>query len=81
MKQNITIYTTMMCPVCMMAKDFLSNMNVEYKEVNVDLKPLEMIKLIGKTRRLSVPQMYVNGQWIVGFDPVRVLETLNVKEC
>ncbi len=79
MKQNITIYTTMTCPVCRMAKDFLTNMNLEYKEVNVDLNPIEMIKLIGKTRRLSVPQMCVNGEWIIGFDPVRILEVMNAQ--
>lgn len=79
MKQDIILYTTTMCPVCCMVRDFLTNMNITYKEVNVDLNPIAMIKLIGKTRRFSVPQININGVWIFGFDPVRMLEVLNTK--
>ncbi|WP_231514796.1 glutaredoxin family protein [Oceanobacillus salinisoli] len=66
MNQDITIYTTTMCPVCGMVRDFLTNMNLEYKEVNVDLHPIAMIKLIGKTRRFSVPQTNINVNGFLG---------------
>lgn len=79
MNQDITIYTTTLCPVCGMVKEFLTNMNITYKEINVGLHPIAMVKLIGKTRRLSVPQTNINGEWIFGFDPVRMLEVLNAK--
>jgi glutaredoxin 3 len=79
MNQNITLYTTTMCPVCGMVRDFLTTMNLDYKEVNVDLNPIAMIKLIGKTKRLSVPQTNINGEWVFGFNPVRMLEMLNRK--
>jgi glutaredoxin 3 len=68
-----------MCPVCNMVREFLTNMNADYKEVNVDLNPLAMIKLIAKTRKLSVPQINVRDEWIFGFDPVRMIEVLNTK--
>lgn len=77
MNREITVYTTLMCPVCGMLKEFLTNMGIEYKEVNVDLHPIEMIKLIGKTGRFTVPQTNINGEWVFGFDPVRILEVLN----
>lgn len=77
--QDITLYTTTLCPVCGMVRDFLTNLDIEYKEVSVDFNPIAMIKLIGKTRRLSVPQTNINGTWILGFDPVRMLEVLNSK--
>lgn len=64
MKQNVTLYSTMMCPVCSMVRDFLTNMNIEYKEINVDIKPIEMIKLIKNTRKFSVPQTNINGDWV-----------------
>lgn len=69
-----------MCPVCGMVRDFLINMNLDYKEVIVDLNPLAMIKLVGKTRRFSVPQTNINGEWVFGFDPVKMLELLHNKE-
>lgn len=76
MNKFVTIYTTTMCPVCSMVKEFLNDMNIEYKEINVDLNPIELIKLIRKTRRFSVPQTNINGEWIFGFDPERILEVL-----
>ncbi|MFP7159684.1 glutaredoxin domain-containing protein [Priestia aryabhattai] len=79
MNKNITLYTTTMCPVCRMVREFLSNMNIEYKEINVDLNPIVRIKLIRKTRRLSVPQINIDGEWVFGFDPVRILKVLNAK--
>ncbi|MEW9110487.1 MAG: glutaredoxin domain-containing protein [Cytobacillus gottheilii] len=76
MNQDITIYTTTMCPVCAMVRDFLTHMNIEFKEVNVDMNPIAMIKLIGKTRRLSVPQTHINGKWVFGFDPEKIMVAL-----
>lgn len=79
MNNDITVYTTMTCPVCGMVKEFLTSMRIEYKEVNVDLHPIELLKLIGKTRRFTVPQIHINGKWISGFDPVAILEEVNSK--
>lgn len=77
MEKEITLYTSAMCPVCSMVREFLTTMSLEYKEINVDLNPVALIKLVGKTRRLSVPQTNINGEWIFGFDPARMLEVLN----
>lgn len=79
MNHEIKLYTTTMCPVCGMVRDFLTNMEIEYTEINVDLHPIQMMKLIGKTRRFSLPQTTINGEWVFGFDPVRMLEVLNRK--
>lgn len=80
MDKKVILYSTATCPVCEMVRGFLTNMNVEYDEVFVDLNPLEMIKLIGRTRRFTVPQTHINGQWVNGFDPVRMLELLQEEE-
>ena len=77
MKYNVTVYTTTLCPICRMVKDFLNDANIPFKEVNVDINPIAMIKLIGKTKRLTVPQTNMNGEWISGFDPVRMLTAIS----
>jgi len=69
----------MLCPVCHMVKDFLKSSDIPFKEVNVDIHPIAMLKLIGKTKRLTVPQTYINGKWISGFDPVRMLTAISVE--
>ncbi|PAE07580.1 NrdH-redoxin [Terribacillus saccharophilus] len=78
MKTHITIYTSTLCPVCQMTKDFLSGMNIPFQEINIDLKPIAMLKLVSKTYRISVPQTNINGEWVFGFDPVRMLERLKL---
>lgn len=77
MKHNVTVYTTTLCPVCRMVKDFLNDSNIPFKEINVDINPIAMIKLIGITKRLTVPQTNMNGEWISGFDPVRMLTVIS----
>ena len=79
MKHNVTVYTTTLCPICQMVKGFLNDSDIPYKEVNVDIHPIAMIKLIGKTKRLTVPQTNINGEWISGFDPVRMLSVISVE--
>ncbi|MCG7334633.1 glutaredoxin family protein [Sporosarcina sp. ACRSM] len=79
MKHNITVYTTTLCPVCRMVKDFLNDSDIPFKEINVDIRPVTMIKLIGKTKKLTVPQTNINGEWISGFDPIRILNAMSVE--
>lgn len=38
------------------------------KEVNLDIHPIAMVKLISKTGKFTVPQTNINGKWISGFD-------------
>ncbi|MCM3088762.1 glutaredoxin family protein [Bhargavaea ginsengi] len=77
MEPNVIIYTNTICPVCAMVRSFLADHDIPYREVNVDLHPIEMLKLIGKTRRLTVPQTCVNGTFISGFDPVGILKLVH----
>ncbi|PAV28710.1 NrdH-redoxin [Virgibacillus profundi] len=66
---SVTVYTTAQCPYCVMLKNFLSEQNIPFNEVNVNTKPEMMQKLVQTTGQLGVPQTEVNGQWIVGYDP------------
>ncbi|KAB8128988.1 glutaredoxin family protein [Gracilibacillus oryzae] len=77
MEKEVIIYTTTLCPVCTMVKTFLTNLNIPYKEVNIDFNPLAMVKLVSKTLRLTVPQTSINGEWVFGFNPALMLEKWN----
>lgn len=79
MQQNVTVYTTKLCPVCNMVKDFLDQTNIPYTEVNIDFNPIALFKMVGKTGKFTAPQTNLNGQWISGFDPIRMLEAMNNK--
>ncbi len=62
-----------------MVRDLLTGLSIEYKEVYVDLRPITRMKLVKQTRRLTVPQLNVNGRWVSGFDPIRTLELLGLQ--
>ena len=73
---KVTVYTTTRCPYCVMLKNFLSDQNIPFQEVNVESKPEMMQKLVRTTGQLGVPQTEVNGKWIVGFDSNSIITAL-----
>lgn len=77
---TVTVYTTTQCPYCVMLKNFLSEQNIPFNEVNVETKPEIMEQLVKTTGQMGVPQTEVNGQWIVGFDPNNIMMTLKKAE-
>ncbi|MFD1017940.1 glutaredoxin domain-containing protein [Thalassobacillus hwangdonensis] len=73
----VTVYTTTTCPYCTMVKQFLDQMNVTYKEVNLENDQEAARKLVETTGEMGVPQTNVDGNWIIGFDPEAFLNYLN----
>jgi glutaredoxin 3 len=73
---QITVYTTNSCPYCVMMKNFLSNNGLPFKEVNVQQDQAAANRLVATTGQLGVPQTEINGQWIIGFDPEKVMSFL-----
>lgn len=71
---QITVYTTNTCPYCTMLKNFLNNNGLSFKEVNVQLDQAAANRLIQTTGQLGVPQAEINGQWVLGFDPERIMQ-------
>lgn len=73
---SVTVYTTTQCPYCVMLKNFLSEQNISFNEVNVEIQPEVMQRLVKTTGQMGVPQTEVNGQWIIGFDPKNIMIAL-----
>ncbi|WP_066166957.1 glutaredoxin family protein [Metasolibacillus sp. FSL H7-0170] len=73
---TVTVYTTTRCPYCVMLKNFLSEQNIAFEEVNVETKPDIVQKLLNTTGQMGVPQTEVNGQWFVGYDPNNIMKAL-----
>ncbi|NGP43790.1 glutaredoxin family protein [Bacillaceae bacterium SIJ1] len=73
---KITVYTTTQCPYCVMLKNFLVEQNVAFKEVNMEKDPAAMRYVVQTTGQMGVPQTDVNGTWIMGYDPSRLMKAL-----
>ena len=68
------IYTTQNCPFCTKAKSLLSGLSIDYTEKLIasrqDPTRAELVERmhLGATDRLFVPQIWIDGQHIGGFD-------------
>lgn len=74
MSNQVTVYSTNTCPYCDMMKNFLQQNQINFTEVNVQEDQEAAQKLVETTGQMGVPQTNINGQWVLGFDPERVLE-------
>jgi len=70
---KIIIYTAHRCGYCVMAKRLLDSKNVTYTEINVDEQAGMREEMMTKTRRRTVPQIYIGDFHVGGFDDLNAL--------
>jgi glutaredoxin 3 len=68
------MYTTAMCPYCVAAKNFLKSRGASWTEVRVDTDAAQRAAMWEKTRRSSVPQIFINGTHVGGYDELVALD-------
>ncbi|MDD1628298.1 MAG: glutaredoxin 3 [Methylococcaceae bacterium] len=71
---EILIYTTTICPYCIMAKRLLDKKGVYYTEINVETQAGLREEMMRKTKRRTVPQIYIDDLHVGGFDDLHALE-------
>ena len=71
--KKILIYTANRCGYCVMAKRLLDNKNTPYTEINVDEKMGMREEMMQKTKRRTVPQIYIGDFHVGGFDDLNAL--------
>ncbi len=83
MAKNVFIYALSTCPYCRMTKKYLTESNVDYDFVDVDLLTGdEKQRVIDEVKALSggtsFPVIKVDDDVIVGFNKVRLKELLGL---
>lgn len=74
MSANVQIYTTAYCPYCLRAKQLLKNKGVEFEEINLEGKDEELKALKARTGWRTVPQIFIDGNMIGGFQDMAELD-------
>ncbi|MCJ8145984.1 glutaredoxin 3 [Acinetobacter sp. A3.8] len=75
MTANVVVYSTSVCPYCVRAKQLLERKGVAYKEINLSTEAPEVrIELMQRTNHRTVPQIFINDEFIGGFDQLYALE-------
>ena len=74
---NVVVFSSDTCPYCTLAKQFLSNNNIEFTEKNVS-SDTEARKELMKMGHMGVPVILVDEQEIVGFDEPKLRSLLGL---
>lgn len=70
---EIVIYSSAICPYCVAAKTFLKSKGQAWREVRIDLDPAERARMMARTRRTSVPQIFIGDTHVGGYDDLIAL--------
>jgi glutaredoxin 3 len=71
---QVVIYTTTYCPYCTGAKALLRSKNVSFEEIDVTDDPKRRAEMEQLSRRRTVPQIFVDGKPIGGYDDAHRLD-------
>lgn len=73
MSKKIEIYTWGYCPFCIRAKNFLNENDMPFTEINLDGKDDELQTLRERTGQRTVPQIFIDDEFIGGFSELSAL--------
>jgi len=72
---KVLMYSTAVCPYCIRAEQLLKRKGIlEIEKIRVDLQPELRAAMMDKTGRRTVPQIYINGEYVGGFDDLAALD-------
>jgi glutaredoxin 3 len=71
---RVTLYVADWCPYCHRAKGLLAQKNVLFREVNVDEDQKFREEMIARSKRRSVPQIFIGDRHIGGCDELFALD-------
>lgn len=75
MSAAVRMYSTAVCPFCVMAERLLRAKGVtEIEKVRVDLDPAARVDMMRRTGRRTVPQIYIGERHVGGYDDLAALD-------
>jgi mycoredoxin len=66
---EITLYSAYWCPDCRVAKRFLQEHNIPYKEIDIEKTPGAADELVKQTGKRAIPQLVLDGEWVQPYRP------------
>ena len=70
----VIIYSASWCGPCKFAKQLLDSKNIEYEEIDIEVRNINRQELSEITGGSTVPQIIINEKCIGGFDNLLKLE-------
>jgi glutaredoxin 3 len=71
---KVVMYTTTICPYCVRAKHLLQRKGVEFEEIRIDADHDQLRIMVERSRRHTVPQIFIGEYHVGGYDDMAALE-------
>ena len=71
---SIVMYTKPDCPYCDSAKRLLAAKGQTWQEIDIEAEPARRREMIERSRRSTVPQIWIGDRHVGGFDDLAALE-------
>lgn len=76
--KNVTIYSTPNCTYCKHTKEFLTEKNIAFTEVDVAADPQKAMEMREISGQMGVPVTVIDDNVIIGFDKDALVQVLGI---
>lgn len=70
--KNVKVFSTPSCPWCAKVKAYLRQNGIRFQDINVAQNLDEARKMVERSNQRGVPQLWINGTVVVGFDQEKI---------
>ena len=77
--KEVKVYSSPMCSSCQKAKEFLKVNKIAFAEIDVSKDRKAAVEVVQKTGQMSIPVIYIDGSYLIGFDKRVLKEALDIK--
>jgi glutaredoxin-like YruB-family protein len=78
MAKSVKVYSTPTCPWCIQTKQFLKDNNIDFENIDVSSDEKAAEEMVKASGQMGVPVLDIDGEIIVGFDQVKIRQTLGI---
>ena len=78
MAKKVVVYSTPTCPFCQRVKQFLTDNNIEFENIDVAADQTKAKEMTEKSGQMGVPVLDIEGKIIVGFDKDKISQALEI---
>jgi glutaredoxin 3 len=72
---SVLMYSTRVCPYCVMAEKLLQKKGVaQLEKILIDVDPAQRETMMTRTGRRTVPQIYIGDHHVGGYDDLAALD-------
>lgn len=77
---KVTVYSTPSCHFCHMAKEFFTEKNVPFEDIDVAGNQEKRKEMIEKSGQMGVPVIIIGDKIVIGFNKPKIVELLGITE-